>query len=240
MSGRFFYLLSFLPSLPDFGGEPRLSPGDLVETFKTQPEPALHLLAEVVEVERALTAVVAALCLKRELPAQVLPEELRVALPTPEQLENGLGEDVWVTDVWTAFYAWLEAMARRIGSPLLRQWSRLEYVLRGALADARLEAFAEDGSGPAAGATVVDFPIDDDLRPRPTEVVQAWRSEADPMRGEMLLDKARHQWITHMEPTYTFDIDELVAYVLKLRLLTRHAQWSRDEGLKILGEVTAL
>ena len=69
-------------------------------------------------------------------------------------------------------------------------------------------------------------------------LIEAWKTAANPMIGERLLDEARWRFIEEEIKAYSFECDEFTAYVLKLRLLTRYASFDRAGGLKILEEVT--
>ena len=60
------------------------------------------------------------------------------------------------------------------------------------------------------------------------------------MTGEHKLDEARCAFLASESTRYSFEIDELVFYLLKLRLLSRYAALDRATALKTLEEVTVL
>lgn len=132
------------------------------------------------------------------------------------------GEDAWVERVWGAFEAHAAAVARLVGSRLLPAWLDFDRDLRRALAVVRVEERM-----PAAGDPVAAS-------------VQAWRSAADPIAGERVLDQARWQFIGRHEPAFSGEIDEFVGWLLKLRLLCRAHLLEQPAGMQILTEVTAL
>jgi len=242
VSGRFYYLLSFLPSLPNLGGDPALSLDDVAKLLKGQSEEALQRLARVVEVERDIRQTIESRCLGSEPAIVELPEALVAAFPSFEEGKVSISEDVWVSKVWIEFYAWLHNEAKNVGSNLLKVWADLELGVVCQLCRARYETADEaiPEGHPLQFVGVECIRIDEHLRSEVHDLVRKWEVAADPIKGELLLDTARWRWIVDREKTYSFEIDELVAYVLKLRLLSRHLSWSRDEGMKILGEVTAL
>ena len=162
-----------------------------------------------------------------------------------------MGEEAWFTELWMAYLVFLKRIGGKIGSALLSRWADFEISLRRQLADARLEAAAtsvesEDAASSGTAVGAVSPPVSDPADLPGTgdmdhgNLIAGWRDAADPMAGERLLDEARMQFIEAGAEQYSFGIDELVAYFLKLGLLSRYVRLNREEGLKILEEVTAL
>ena len=60
------------------------------------------------------------------------------------------------------------------------------------------------------------------------------------MDAEMVLDQARIDFLKNKFSPYSFEIDELIAYMIELRIHNRYARLSLEEGHKILEEVTSL
>jgi hypothetical protein len=60
------------------------------------------------------------------------------------------------------------------------------------------------------------------------------------MAAEKLLDQSRVDYLRSFAGNYTFTIEELIAYMLELRIHNRYARLSPEQGRKILEEVTAL
>ncbi len=58
--------------------------------------------------------------------------------------------------------------------------------------------------------------------------------------AEKILDQSRIEFLRSQSLGYSFSVEELVAYMLELRIHNRYARLSLDEGRKILEEVTAL
>ena len=60
------------------------------------------------------------------------------------------------------------------------------------------------------------------------------------MEAEVSLDAARLAFLTRESPRYSFAMDELVAYLLHLRLLERHQRLDPQRGRTLLKAVGAL
>jgi hypothetical protein len=60
------------------------------------------------------------------------------------------------------------------------------------------------------------------------------------MEAELALDRARLAVLEEWSPRYSFALDELVAYLLQLRLLERHQRLDGRRGRALLKEVAAL
>jgi hypothetical protein len=60
------------------------------------------------------------------------------------------------------------------------------------------------------------------------------------MEAEELLERARLDFLERENPRYSFSVDELVAYLLKLRLLERHRRMDPEKGRALLRGVAAL
>jgi hypothetical protein len=70
------------------------------------------------------------------------------------------------------------------------------------------------------------------------EIIGEWRAAPDPLAAEKVLDQARIRFIDQESHYYSFKIDELVAYFLKLGILARHARLNREAGRKALEEIS--
>ena len=253
MTTRLYYLLSFLPVLPPLGETPPNTVEEILEIIRIDPIEEASAVAGVFEFEVGLLQAVRDKFLSDawngslDSPFGALSQPVVDAfLKDPKEM----GEEEWFTELWMAYLVFLKEVGGKIGSALLSGWADFEISLRRQLAAARLNAAAssvelEDmaSSGTAVGAVPpvsdpVDLPGMGDMDHG--NLIAEWRDAADPMVGERLLDEARMQFIEAEAKYYSFGIDELVAYFLKLGLLSRYARLNREEGLKILEEVTAL
>lgn len=245
METRLYYLLSFLPVLPPLGETPPITIEEILGIIKEDPIEEASAVADIFEFEAGLLQAVRDKFLADswngglDSPFATLSQPVVDAfLKDPREM----GEEAWFTELWMAHLVFLKGAGAKIGSALLVRWADFEISLRGQLVAARLEATAsvepEDAASSGTASDAADLPGTGDMDHG--DLIAGWRDAADPMAGERLLDEARMQFIEAEAKYYSFGIDELVAYFLKLGLLSRYVRLNREEGLKILEEVTAL
>ncbi len=253
MATRLYYLLSFLPVLPPLGETPPITIEETLGIIEQDPIEEASTVARIFQFDAELLQAVRDKFLadswngSMDSPFGSLSQPVVDAfLKDPREM----GEEEWFTDLWMAHLVFLKGASVKIGSALLGRWADFEISLRRQLATARLEmatSVAPEDAGvfgtakgdfPAAGSHAADLPGSDVMDHK--DLIAGWRDADDPMAGERLLDEARMQFIEAGVKHYSFGIDELVAYFLKLGLLSRYVRLNREEGLKILEEVTAL
>lgn len=141
-------------------------------------------------------------------------------------------EVAWHENVCFAWFEFMHRTGHTAGSRLLQRWSAWEMTLAVYLANAR---------DTAESAPVKERPVSSEAPAFDyAALVAEWHNAADPMIGEHKLDEARFAFLASESTRYSFEIDELVLYLLKLRLLSRYAALDRGAALKILEEVTVL
>jgi hypothetical protein len=154
----------------------------------------------------------------------------------------GTTEEAWVGSVLQAYLDLLSEAGHRLGSNLLARWAGWEGSLRLNLARRRAR-LRGDRDEPGQGLlTEVD--------PELEAALGAWsttRSRGDDaerlgaaMEAEVSLDRARFAFLAGESPRYSFALDEMVAYLLQLRLLERHQRLDRQRGRTLLKAVGAL
>jgi hypothetical protein len=170
------------------------------------------------------------------------------ALPPPlralfdEERIAGMSEEAWVGSVRQAYLELLSEAGHRLGSNLLSRWSSWERSLRLELARSRARLRGdrdEPGQGPPP-----------QVDPGLAAALAAWSATRSrggdaerlgaAMEAEVSLDRARLDFLTRESPRYSFALDELVAYLLHLRLLERHRRLDPQRGRALLKEVAAL
>ena len=220
MVGRAYEMIGSLPSLPDLGGVPPITPAELAERVESRPAARRTveaiLLSDDLEQRDALLAgeiteaslsVLSEAQVRNEapLPAALAPPET----PTPQETPDA---------VWQAYWRHAEWIARRTGSRFLALWVRYEVSLRSALAAARARALDLD---PAEQPTVPELA---DEGPDFASVVAEWSAAANILEGQKVLDRARWAWLDEHDRWFTFEDDELAAYAARLLLVHR---WHR-------------
>jgi hypothetical protein len=169
-----------------------------------------------------------------------LPQPLRALFD--DELVAGMTEEAWVGSVRQAYLDLLRAAGHRLGSRLLSRWSGWEGSLRLNVAQRRAR-LRGDRDEPAQGPT-------SEADPEMEAALAAWgaaRSRGPDvdrlgaaMDAEVALDAARLAFLTRESPRYSFAMDELVAYLLHLRLLERHQRLDPQRGRTLLKAVGAL
>lgn len=224
MTTKLFYLLSVLPPLPALGEKPGISFADIRRLVSIQDSKGLVETVQMLVMEEQLHE----LTLRKLQNPQVslaaayeeFPDIVRNAL---NHAASGTDEDLWLTEIWNQFFQHALALGLSISSGLLTRWAKWEADLRKQLVLFRLSQ---------TGDTTFEF---DHLR-----LIEAWKAAENPMAGERLLDEARWSFIEQESRQYSFELDECIAYLLKLRLLVRYEKLDRALGVKILEEVTKL
>ncbi len=256
MAAGLYDLLSFLPPLPAVGDPPPITLEEVARLVRDLPGCEIRTLFEVIELESTLHALI-----RRRLglgtpgtaPASgpepvgegVLPPAL-VALFAEEQTSQP--EDAWLTHLWDAFYREIARLGAATGCDLLTTWAHWERSLRWQMVATRRKALAEAGPPPTDGTKAVpclgpaEVPADLDLEGSfdHAELIHEACLAQDPLASERILDEGRVRFLEEQAGRYSFRIEELIAYILKLRLLLRHARLNRTEGIHILEEVTSI
>jgi len=217
MSGRYYFLLTSLPNLPDLGLAPAMDLAALRE--RVAPEPAAAPLIDAICLEGDLVLREAAQAGEIERPAPVvltagqadgtepLPDALAADEPDPPRR-------IPADRTWEAYWRYAARAADAARCEFARQWVGFEVALRNALATARARTLGLDSH---------DYLVAEDLaaEPAPDEIVAAASAAADPLSALRALDEGRWRWVEDNEGYYSFAIDELAAYARKLALATR-------------------
>ncbi len=221
MPSQNIYLLAALPALEDLGSAPPLS---LVALRQHLGDSRASELVEAVLLADDLLQRDAFIAGEDQsvAPSVLSDEQVRGKEPLPEFLDieaEADGSPRLSTDLLRQrYYRYAAELARSRRSELLSAWTRFEVSLRNSLATNRARALGLD----AAPYLVVPELAEAD--PDTETIVQQCRASTDPFASERALDAARYQWLDEHEPYYCFTNDELVAYALRLLLLTR---WQR-------------
>lgn len=253
MAAGLHYLLTYLPPLLGLGDPPPITLEEVGRLAGEIPGREIRTLFELIQLEDALSGLV-----RRRLG---LPGVAGQPGPDPASLPPALAamfgeaaagqaEDIWLTEVMDRFYRHVAERGRSLGSPLLTQWAAWERALRWQMASTRARNLAEDAPVPPAGGQPggsfcqgpVAPPTDQGLDPAidHTALIQEACLAQDPLAAELVLDEGRVRFLEEQACRYSFRIEELIAYILKLRLLLRHVRLNRAEGIKILQEVTSV
>ncbi len=219
MGRSFHFLLTFLPSLPELGGRPGISPAELRELCL--PEGPAGDVVDAILLEADLLARESALAGEGgEGEGVVLTDEqVRGEAPLPEMLEaDAEGRRGPIDAMWEAYYRHVAAVARRSGCEFLRGWVGFEVALRNAVAAERARVLDLEPTDYTVAADVADDDTDTD------DIVTAFSAAPDPLRALRVLDEARLAWANQRSKYFSFALDEVAAYAAKLLLAAR---WDR-------------
>ena len=221
MVGRAYEMIGSLPSLPDLGGVPPITPAQLAEHVQHRSA-AREIVATILvsddleqrdallagEITEAGPSVLSEAQIRNEAP---LPSHLA---PPPDTLAPQKTPDT----VWLAYWRHAAEVARRRGSRFLALWVRYEVGLRNALAAARARALDLD-----ATEHVVALELGEDASDF-SSALSEWSSAVNVLEGQKVLDRARWAWLDEHDRWFTFEDDELAAYAARLLLVNR---WHR-------------
>ncbi len=223
MDSRLCYLLTRLPHLPPLDQPLPITLEETLDLLRRQGGEDLERLADVFAAEgplrEALDEWVVTLPGSRAVPA-TLPPALQSLFD--EDKVAAMSEESWVGAVWDTYLGLLSEAGHHYGSRLLTRWSAWEADLRLGVARQRERLRGDPGKpGPehtAPGGTV---------------------GLAAAMETEFDLDLSRFAFLEQESPRYSFTRDELVAYLLQLRLHERRRRWDRQRGRALLEEIVA-
>lgn len=217
MVGHYYFILTSLPALPDFG---EASPMGLREFRRLACEDASAApLVDAVLMEQDLLLREAVLAGQIERAGGVVLANEQVAgdEPLPDFLTPPADRQYRVAAdaAWEAYYRYVCRSAAEHHSPFLREWAVFEVTLRNALAEERAGKL---------GLDVHNYLVADDLSGNVDSVadtVSEWAEAPDPLSAMKLLDRRRRQWLEEHSRYFSFAVDELLAYARGLVLVNR-------------------
>lgn len=237
MSGNLYYLMTVLPSLPALG-EP-LAAEDAMARIREEIDEKLLLLADLLECEGEIEkCAVQHFVLQNKDYQPVFSERVPGEFVELFASYSDAKESEWLTDIYAAWFELLIETGDMTGSELLKDWAKWEYALRTGLRIERLRAAARlpadiDSIIPEFMKGLSDISDHSSL-------IESYKGMTEPLKAEKFLDQARIDYLRRAADSYTFSTDELIAYMLELRIHNRYARLNPEKGRKILEEVTAL
>ena len=233
---NFEYLLTLLPSLPANLGD-KVSIDEAYRLIKLEDSSKLDYLVDVLSVEDLIKDFALQYYVQGNKSYEFeLPKSLPDSFQKVFNSFNEKSEPDWTTDVYAAWFDMLINTGRQVGSSILAEWAKWEYSLRINLMIDRLK---KAGLEYDETELIPDY-IRYDNSYETSSLVEAYRKCSEPMKAERALDTSRLDFIRSLATSYSFSADELVAYMLELRIYERYARLDPEKGRKILQEVTAL
>ena len=224
MTGKNYYLLSFLPSLVTLGDQPPLSCADFLDRLHSLVSPRPGRLGRAVFLSDDLLQREAFLVgeLESPVPTVLTVPQVRGEMPLPDFLQfsqsaEGVVETTKIASdaIWSDYFFHVAEMARTWSSRFLVGWVSFEVTCRNAVAEARARSLqlepADYFVAETLGGSREDF----------APVVNEWSAAEDPLQGQRVLDSARWRWLGENDAYFSFGDDELGAYAAKLMLTER-------------------
>ncbi len=237
MSGNLFYLLTILPVLPATAGDP-VPVDDAMARIRDEGDGRLLFLADLLEVEAEIDRCGLNYFVQgnHDYRPQLSPQLPDTFVETFLSF-CGSTESDWLTSVYAAWFELLMNTSRKTGSSFLGFWAAWEYSLRTLL---RLERSKAAGRSAAELESMVPVFMKDTFTAETIAIVDTYKAISEPLKAEKFLDQARIDFLRRSAVHYSFSLDELIAYLLELRIHNRYARLNPDRGRKILEEVTTL
>jgi hypothetical protein len=233
MSGH-YYLVSSLPPLPASVEEPPpLTLDALVDALRLEGG-APWRLGRAILLEPDLRAREVARARHDPDPRFLVLDDVLAEDGAPGLLDAGEDDGrrrVPHDAVWERYAQWALAVSAAEGSTLLAAYTRYNLALRNALARARAARLGLD----AEPSTVLAEEALDDAEV--TDPVLRWSQAATPLEAELALDRARWEYLVEAAPWFTFSLDEVADYALRLVLGHRWNATRTHQGQKTLEEV---
>ncbi len=217
------FLLTMLPSPGKLGSAPPMGLSDLIEHVTEDSQwrklvEAIILLDDLQQREALLAGEI-----EEVEPAVLTLQQARGEAPLPEILVADVPRDqpgAIATDLlWETYFRYVHALGRAERSRFLVQWVEFEIALRNTLATARARRL-----GLAEG----DYLIAADLAAENGEasvVVDEWAAAPTPLAGLQAVIRGRWAWVDEHDGWFSFSVDELLAYAVRVMLLE---QWRRS------------
>lgn len=237
MSGKLFYLMTRLPSLPNLGE--MLTDEDIMARVREESGENITLFADLLDLENEIIRCASEYFVKENreykpdfsdiVPAEFVQEFMTfIDMPEAE----------WLGHIYVEWFRLIHKLGRKTHSDLLVDWTRWEYTLRYNMFSERMKrAGFQHGDSDHPPRDIVDIPGD---APDHSGTVAEYFTFEEPIKAEKYIDQIRIDYLRDAVVRFTFSVDELVAYMLEYRIHLRYAGLDPEKGRKILEEVTRL
>jgi hypothetical protein len=230
------YLLTLLPSLPNNLGD-KVSIEEAYRLIRFEDDAHLDYLVDVLSAEdEIIKCGLQYFVLKNKSYIPELPQSLPLNFQEVFLSFNTKTESEWMTAIYAAWLDMLTKTSRQLGSSLLAKWAKWEYSLRINLMIYRLKTAGIEYD---ESELIPEF-LRYDNEYNTDYIVEAYKKCSEPMKAEKTIDQYRLDFIRSLAISYSFSADELIAYMLELRIFARYARLDLEKGRKILQEVTAI
>ncbi len=225
-----------LPTLPSLGGS--VDYLKAIELIRNEGDKSLSYLADLLEAELAIEEYGLKYYVENEKDFSTdLPLSLPNNFVTTFETYKDLPEWEWLTNVYLAWFKLLIDTGDKGGADLLVKWAAWELCLRSALLT---ERFAEEESSSQGIKALIDKAADYEWAEEAMDIVTSYKAFSEPYEAEKFLDETRIEFLRANSEEFSFGYNELIAYMLELRIHNRYSKLQPEVGSKILEEVTRL
>lgn len=220
------FVMTTLPALGGLGTVPPVGLADLLEHLDEDSPWREAVEAVILSDDLLLRESFLAGEMEEVEPVVLSLLQARGDAPLPERLfhdgEAELAPLAEETDrLWAHYFHYVASLARSQRCDFLEQWVTFEVTLRNALARTRARRLGLDESRHEVLPELA----------HPEEslalALADWESAATPVAGWRAILRVRWDWVDRHEAWFSFSLPELLAYVLRVILLT---QWVRSAG----------
>lgn len=216
------YYITTLPTLGELGSDPPMGLADLVEHAGEQKSWREHVEAVVLLDDLLQREAFLAGEIEEVEPAVLSLQQVQGEAPLPEMFSetddrdrpNAIEADV----LWERYFRYVHELGKSRDCAFLVRWVEFEVALRNGLATARAKRLGLDES---AYLVAPDLNAPDEN----LSLVQSeWEAATTPLAGLRVVIRARWSWIEQHDAWFSFSVDELLAYAVRVMLLE---QWRR-------------
>lgn len=213
-----YYDLTSLPALVSLGGDPPIRPSELMDRFSSEQVVvelmrAIFLENDLLLRESLLSGYIKEV--KGEESLVLSKSQLEGSEPLPEYLSRRTDATYLIEAdyIWDSYFRYLLDVSSRLGVDFLAKWARFDLTLRNAIARERANRLKIEPEGYIVASDLEDKELE------LSEVISSWSGAEDPVDAQKIITMARWQWVCENDFWYTFRLDELAVYAVKLSLV---------------------
>ncbi len=211
-----YYEIASLPSIPELGAEPPIRPARFIEHLS--PDPAAYKMVKAIFLANDL--------LLRESIISGQPKDITPIIlsknaiigeePLPDYLiptEEDRSYIIEADRIWDRYFRYVKQLSQEVRSDFLLSWVKFEVTLRNALAYNRAQKLNIEPEPYLVATDLVDEDLD------LTNAISEWSNAQTPLEAQKTIIKTKWNWVNENDHWFTFKIDELGVYGVKLSLL---------------------
>jgi len=145
-----------------------------------------------------------------------------------EEFFDSYGQILTEKDYNTVKNSKLIPVEEKPANKALEKWNNWERTLRNELVKMRASKKAQDGE---------KYIVDGEFETATLEIAREIFQASSPLDAELILNKARWDYLEEIEVGHYFDIVKVIVYFLKLQILQRKLQINKEKGKTAFSEI---